>query len=219
MRLCSRPKKCGEAAFAVGEGQAEEGGLRNVDALRAVGEVEPVDQHQADDFAEGQRHDGEIVAAQPQHRKAQDDAPQGGQNAGQRQRDVEGPGHDAVAEPAGEIDGGQQRIGIGADGIEGDVAEVEQPGEADHDVEAPAQHDVGEDVDCQVDRRACRRPAGTAAGWPSTTMTGEHIGRHGIGPAGLGGRVPRLWPATMRLRRRGSRRRGASAGGQPARAP
>ena len=45
----------------------------------------------------------------------------------------------------------QQRVGVGADGVEGDVAEVEQAGEADHDVQAPAEHDVdqhgGRDVD------------------------------------------------------------------------
>ena len=37
---------------------------------------------------------------------------------------------------------GQQRIGIGADGVEGDVAEVEQAGKADDDVQAERQEDV-----------------------------------------------------------------------------
>ena len=45
----------------------------------------------------------------------------------------------------------EQCVGVGADGVEGDVAEVEQPGEADHDVQAPAEHHVdqhrGRDVD------------------------------------------------------------------------
>ena len=44
---------------------------------------------------------------------------------------------------------GEQRVGIGADGIEGDVAEVEQAGEADDDVQAPAEHDVGQDQDAE----------------------------------------------------------------------
>jgi hypothetical protein len=38
--------------------------------------------------------------------------------------------------------GRQQRVGIGADRVEGDVAEVEQAGEADHHVQAPAEHHV-----------------------------------------------------------------------------
>ena len=45
----------------------------------------------------------------------------------------------------------EQRVGIGADRVEGDVAEVEQAGEADHDVQAPAEHHVGEDQDAEVD--------------------------------------------------------------------
>ena len=107
-------------------------------------------QHEADDLAEGERHDGEIVAAQPQHGEAEDDAPECRENAGDRQRDEEGPGQDAVAEPVGKKDGREQRIGIGADGVEGDVAEIEEAGEADHDVQAPAQHDVGEDQDAEI---------------------------------------------------------------------
>ena len=44
----------------------------------------------------------------------------------------------------------QQRIGIGADRIEGDVAEIEQAGEPDHDVEAEAEHDVDQDLDAEI---------------------------------------------------------------------
>ena len=83
-------------------------------------------QDDPDDFAEGQGHDGEVVAAQAQHRKTEDDAPQGRENAGDRQGDEEGPGNDAVAEPVRQIYRRQQGIGIGADRIEGDVAQIEQ---------------------------------------------------------------------------------------------
>ena len=38
----------------------------------------------------------------------------------------------------------EQCVGIGADRIERDVAEIQQPGQPDHDVQAPAQHDVGQ---------------------------------------------------------------------------
>ena len=49
---------------------------------------------------------------------------------------------------------GQQRVGIGTDGVEGDIAEVEQAGEADDDVQAPAQHDVGQQQDADVQQHA-----------------------------------------------------------------
>ena len=52
---------------------------------------------------------------------------------------------------------GEQREGIGADRIEGDIAEIEQPGEADHDVQPPAEHDVGQHQDRQVEQIAQRQ--------------------------------------------------------------
>ena len=42
---------------------------------------------------------------------------------------------------------GEEREGIGAEGIEGDVAEVEQARPADRDVEAEREQDVEERVD------------------------------------------------------------------------
>ena len=44
----------------------------------------------------------------------------------------------------------KQRIGIGADRIEGDIAEIEQAGEADDDVEPPAEHHIDEDLDAVI---------------------------------------------------------------------
>ena len=64
-----------------------------------------------------------------------------GEDAGERQAEPE-------AEPEILRD---QREGIGADRVEGDVAEVEQAGEPDHDVQPPAEHHVGEDQDGEVD--------------------------------------------------------------------
>ena len=46
--------------------------------------------------------------------------------------------------------GAEQRIGIGADRVEGDVAEVEQAGEADDDVQPPGQHHVDQDLDAEI---------------------------------------------------------------------
>ena len=116
----------GEAVVGGVERNAEEGRARNAgDAGIAVGDRHPVDQHEPDDLAEGERDDGEIVAAQPQHRKAEHDAPERGEDAGERQQHEE-------RQPEGLR---QQRVGIGADRIEGDVAEIEQAGEPDDDVE------------------------------------------------------------------------------------
>src|SRR5207342_1944782 len=101
---------------------AEERGARNSgDAVRAAGKVLPVEQDQADDLAEAEGDDGEVVAAQPQHRKAEEEAGERGEDAGGRQADPE-----REAEVLCD-----QRIGISADRIERDVAEIEEPGEAD----------------------------------------------------------------------------------------
>ena len=48
----------------------------------------------------------------------------------------------------------EQRVGIGADRVEGDVAEIEQAGEADHDVETEAEHRVGGDQDGEIEHVA-----------------------------------------------------------------
>ena len=47
-----------------------------------------------------------------------------------------------------------QRIGIGADRVERDVAEIEQAGEADDDVQAEAEHRVGDDQDGEIEQIA-----------------------------------------------------------------
>ncbi len=136
------PEEIREAALAAGEFQAEERRPWDLaDAVGAAGEFRPVQQHDANDLAEGQSDDGEVVSSQAQHRKAQDDAPEAGQNEGHRQ-----------AGPEAEVEiGRQQGVGIGPHRVEGDVAEVEQAGEAHDDVQPPAQHDVGEDERTQVD--------------------------------------------------------------------
>ncbi len=101
-RVGPSPKVAGEAVLVINEGHAEERWPRNVaDAVGAAGEVIPVDQDDTDDFAEGKRHDGEIVAPQAQHRKAKDDAPEAARMPASGRRDAEGPGHDAIAEPSG----------------------------------------------------------------------------------------------------------------------
>ena len=68
----------------------------------------------------------------------------GREQAGQRQA-----GPEAQAEGLRE-----QGVGVGADRVEGDVAEVQQAGEADHDVQPPAEHDVDQHGRRDVDHVA-----------------------------------------------------------------
>ena len=146
--------------------KSEEARSRNTrDARVTAGDVDPIDEHHPDDLAEGERDDGEIVAAQAQHREAENDAPERRENAGDGQAYPEAPrrpepradhlGHEVFHD----IIGREQRIRIGANGVERDVAEIEQPCEPDHDVESPAEHHVDEDLDAEVVDpldRACR---------------------------------------------------------------
>jgi hypothetical protein len=107
-------------------------GSISVDALRTVGDVErlrEVVHEDAHDLAEAERDDGEVVAAQAKSRRSQHGAGEAGHRRADRQDDPE-------RQVQAEMRRGQQRIDIGADGEEGHVAEVEQAGEADHDVEA-----------------------------------------------------------------------------------
>ena len=96
---------------------------------------------------------------------------------------------------------------IGADRVEGDVAEVEQAGEADHDVEAPAEHHVGEDQDAERSihlieppgRRQRATSRGIAEARPSASSRNHtpppSTGDGGARPSGAGARPPRRAPA------------------------
>ncbi len=118
-------------------------GLRNPrDAGVATRDRNPVDQHEAHDLGERERDDGEVVAPETQDRKPDHEAPEGSEDAGQRQR-----------EPERETEGlGEQRRGIGADRIEGDEAEVQEPREADDDIQAETQAARRSGSEC----RSCR---------------------------------------------------------------
>ena len=111
-------------------------------AVGAAGEVLPVEQDQPDDFAETERDDGEIVAAQAQDRKAQQDAGERSEDSGNRQADPERQ-REMVR---------QQRIGIRANRVEGDVTEIEEAGETNHDVQSQPEHRVGDDQDAEIDQ-------------------------------------------------------------------
>ena len=102
------------------------------DPLRTVGDVDrciQVVHEDAHDLAETQRDDGQVVAAQLQASGAPRSARRCRRPGAERQDPrTAGAGRNA--------DWQEQCPEIGADGVEGDVAEVEQAGEADHDVQA-----------------------------------------------------------------------------------
>ena len=89
----------------------------------------------ADDLAEAERHDGEVVAAQLERRRAEQHAEEARDGRADRQDDPE-------RQVQIEVRAREQRVHVRAYRVERDVAEVEQPGEADDDVEAERQEHV-----------------------------------------------------------------------------
>ncbi|MNN29668.1 hypothetical protein D3C81_1432810 [compost metagenome] len=130
---------------------AEHGRLRNArDAVRAAGQAGQVVQQQADDFTKAERDDGQVVAAQPQHRETEHEAEQRRHARSNRQ---------ALPEREPEVLV-EQRVRIAAHCVEAHVAQVEQAGEAHHDVQAQAQDHVDQGERGHVHRatRAEERP-------------------------------------------------------------
>ncbi len=96
------------------------------DAVPAAGEPAELGGPLLDDEAEGDRHHGEVGAAHAQRRDGKEDARDAGKEAS------EGEGG-----PEGEAGAGRQDAHhVGADGVEGDVAERDLAGEAEQHVEA-----------------------------------------------------------------------------------
>ncbi len=100
------------------------------DTARAFGEFTPVFQDQPDDLTKPEGDDGEIIAAQTQDRKTEEDTEEGCQ-----------PSADGQHRPEAELEMMvQQGIGIGAHRIKSDIAQIEQTGHADHDIQTKTQH-------------------------------------------------------------------------------
>ena len=144
--------------LGLAEGDAEDRDLVDAgDAFRAVRDVDrrvEVVHEDADDLAEAERDDREIVAAQLQRRRAEQHAGAAGDQGAER--DHHPPRRVQAArkrrrdrrEGVGQLRRGEQAEHVGADRVEGDVAEVEQAGVADDDVEAERQQHVEQrDVD------------------------------------------------------------------------
>ena len=135
-----KPMKAGVPGLV--ERETEEGRLRDaVDAVRTARQALPVQENDADDLAEGQRHDGEVVASQAKHGKGERNAKKRRKHARQREAHPERP-----AELSRD-----QRIGVGPDRVKGHITEIEQSRQPHDHVQAPAQHDVNEDLGCGVD--------------------------------------------------------------------
>ncbi|OIQ66508.1 hypothetical protein GALL_519200 [mine drainage metagenome] len=120
-------------------------------ALRSVGDVDrgiQVVHENADDLTEPQGDNGEVIAAQLEHRSAEQDACAGRHRGGQRHdqpdRHVEAVGEHRSQgiEIAGELVRRQQGVQIRPHRVERDIAQIEQTGQTHHDVQAEGQHDV-----------------------------------------------------------------------------
>ena len=164
---------------------------------RAVGDARRVAHDDRHDLAEAQGHDRQIVALEAQGRRAEQHAEERGDRRRDRQHQPERhlemddiaaglvkPRDEAeplerLPEPAPgrrHLPRGEDAVGIGADREKRGVAEIEQPGEADDDVEAERQRGEGQRVRRRVDvgvvaaddreqqRRAIRSPARRHAG-------------------------------------------------------
>jgi len=148
-----------------------------VHARGTIGQPRPVAEDDRHDLAETERDDGEIVALQPQGGRAERHAESGGDDRGDRQHEPERDGemHDAdialgnlrnqaqcrerhpEGRPwRGDLIRRENAVRIGADREEGGIAEIEQAGEADHDVEAQCQRGIGRRVGKRTEIRGIR---------------------------------------------------------------
>ena len=98
------------------------------------------------DLAEAEGDDGEVVAAEAEGRGPEQHAEDPGDDRrdDHRQPEVHGGG---IGEGEGALARGHECHRVRADGEEGGIAEVEQPGEADHDVQPEGQDDEEEHRD------------------------------------------------------------------------
>ena len=96
------------------------------------GKLIPVFQDKSDNLTEPKRHDRQVVTTQPQYGKPEKypECSSQGCTDGQYHPEVE---TEMVV---------QKRVGIGTDGIECHIAQVEQTGEPDDDIQPQTKHDV-----------------------------------------------------------------------------
>ena len=122
-----------------------EGQRGRVDAGDAIDPARPVAEHGAlsevaedagDDLPEPESHDRQVIAAQPQRRRPQDSAEAGRDEHPDEQEQPEGEVDLMVQRAPEQLAGRKHSVGVGADGEERRVAEIEESREADHDIQA-----------------------------------------------------------------------------------
>ena len=110
------------------------------DAVRAARDVVAaylvaVRRHGEEEEQEEERDDRQVVADEPARRQPDEEARDGADDHDQRD-------HDDRGQVDSELLGAEQRVGVRADAVERDVAEVEQAAPADDDVEAEREQHV-----------------------------------------------------------------------------
>ena len=145
----------------------------SVQPHRAIGDARRVAGDDRHDLAEPQGHDRQVVTPEPQRRKAEQHAEKRGDRRRHRHHQPERhlemddvgdprfvkPDHQAeplerlpeAAPVRGDLPGDGGPIGIGADREKRGIAEVQQPGEADHDVEPESERGEGQRVGGGID--------------------------------------------------------------------
>jgi hypothetical protein len=114
------------------------------DAATAVGDLLQVEEGQRHDLAEGEGHDRQVVAAQAEGGCAEEDPEERRDDHADRHRHPERGAEAPLDDRA--LRRGEEADGVGPDREEGDVAEVEQPGEADDDIQPQRQDDEEGDL-------------------------------------------------------------------------
>src|SRR5215211_1506595 len=160
------------------EGVGQKGETRRVYSLDADGpigqveaaEVAPILEEARDDLPEAQRDYRQVIATQPEGGCADDNTAEPGKGSrdyeDQPEREVYageftagngGSGRAEGDDDLPEVGGGQPADNVGAEGVEGHKAEVEEAGEPDHDVQAEGEHDVHGNDYCGVHQvHVCR---------------------------------------------------------------
>ena len=127
------------AVLAHGDHMAEE--AQRVDLEDAVDpscqvcaeDAVTVEQDADEDLVGEQRHDREVVATESFGRQADDDAEQRSPDQGDRD-------HEEGRPMKVELWGAQDRVGVGTEAVEDEIAEIEKPAPADHDVQTEGEH-------------------------------------------------------------------------------
>ena len=188
------------------------------EALRTIGDVGRVARHDWHDLAEAERHDGKIITFEPERRHAEQQAEESGDQGRNRQhqpeRHIQMDRADATprlemldkAKPLEglpeaaplrlDLIGRQRAVGVGADGEERRIAEIEQAGKADDDVEPERQHGIGERIRRRIDVAFIAVEIGE--GERRHEDDGEQIGTELLAPGAIPDRRDPAMPAPHR---------------------